>query len=157
LLDKVAYMDIETHLLPRLLRDGDAMSMAHSLEVRPVFLDHKVVEQVLALPVSIRLRKKRLLLAATRELCPDGLYEELVSRPKRTFTFPFARWLARDLRSTIEEAFRAERLRHIGLLNPEYVGSLWQKYLRSPASVGWSRIWSLFVLQRWCETMNVGL
>jgi asparagine synthase (glutamine-hydrolysing) len=157
LLDKVAYMDIETHLLPRLLRDGDAMSMAHSLEVRPVFLDHKVVEQVLALPVSIRLRKKRLLLAATRELCPDGLYEELVSRPKRTFTFPFARWLARDLRSTIEETFRAERLRHIGLLNPEGVGSLWQKYLRSPASVGWSRIWSLFVLQRWCETMNVGL
>jgi asparagine synthase (glutamine-hydrolysing) len=157
LLDKVAYMDIETHLLPRLLRDGDAMSMAHSLEVRPVLLDHKVVEQVLALPASIRLQKKRLLLAATRELFPDGLYEELVSRPKGTFTFPFARWLARDLRATMEETFRAERLRRIGLLNPEAVASLWRQYLRSPASVGWSRIWSLFVLQRWCETMNVGL
>ena len=157
LLDKVAYMDVETHLLPRLLRDGDAMSMAHSLEVRPVLLDHKVVEQVLALPASIRLQKKCLLLAATRELFPHGLYEELVSRPKRTFTFPFARWLARDLRATIEETFRAERLRRIGLLNPEAVGSLWRQYLRSPASVGWSRIWSLFVLQRWCETMNVGL
>jgi asparagine synthase (glutamine-hydrolysing) len=154
--DKVAYMDIETHLLPRLLRDGDAMSMAHSLEVRPVFLDHKVVEQVLALPASIRLQKKRLLLAATRELCPDGLYEELVSRPKRTFTFPFTRWLAGDLRATVEETFQAERLRRIGLLNPEAVASLWRKYLQSPASVGWSRIWSLFVLQRWCETMNVG-
>jgi len=90
LLEKLAYMDIETHLLPRLLRDGDAMSMAHSLEVRPVFLDHKVVEQVLALPASIRLQKKRLLLAATRELFPDGLYEDLASRPKKTFTFPFA-------------------------------------------------------------------
>jgi asparagine synthase (glutamine-hydrolysing) len=157
LLDKVAYMDIETHLLPRLLRDGDAMSMAHSLEVRPVFLDHKVVEQVLALPASIRLQKKRLLLAATRELCPDGLYEELVTRPKRTFTFPFARWLARDLRATVEETFQAERLGRIGLLSPEAVGSLWRKYLRSPASVGWSRIWSLFVLQRWCETMNAGV
>jgi hypothetical protein len=57
----------------------------------------------------------------------------------------------------IEETFGAERLRRIGLLNPEAVGSLWRQYLRSPASVGWSRIWSLFVLQRWCETMNVGL
>jgi asparagine synthase (glutamine-hydrolysing) len=157
LLDKLAYMDIETHLLPRLLRDGDAMSMAHSLEVRPVFLDHKVVEQVLAVPAAIRLQKKRLLLAAVRDLFPDGFYEELVSRPKKTFTFPFAHWLARDLRPTVEETFRAERLRGVGLLNPEAVASLWRKYLRSPASVGWSRIWSLFVLQRWCETMSVGL
>jgi asparagine synthase (glutamine-hydrolysing) len=157
LLDKIAYMDIETHLLPRLLRDGDSMSMAHSLEVRPVFLDHKVVEQVLALPVSIRLQKKRLLLAATRELFPDGLYEELISRPKRTFTFPFSHWLAHDLRATMEETFQAERLRRVGLLNPGAVARLWQQYLRSPTSVGWSRIWSLFVLQRWCETMNVGL
>jgi asparagine synthase (glutamine-hydrolysing) len=157
LLDKIAYMDIETHLLPRLLRDGDSMSMAHSLEVRPVFLDHKVVEQVLALPASIRLQKKRLLLAATRELYPDGLYEELISRPKRTFTFPFAHWLAHDLRATINETFQDDRLRRTGLLNPAAVVPLWQQYLRSPASVGWSRIWSLFVLQRWCETMNVGL
>jgi asparagine synthase (glutamine-hydrolysing) len=157
LLDKIAYMDIETHLLPRLLRDGDSMSMAHSLEVRPVFLDHKVVEQVLALSASVRLQKKRLLLAATRELFPDGLYEELVSRPKRTFTFPFARWLAQDLRSTVQETFQPERLGRVGLLHPAGIASLWQQYLRSPASVGWSRIWSLFVLQRWCETMNVAL
>jgi len=156
LLDKIAYMDIETHLLPRLLRDGDSMSMAHSLEVRPVFLDHKVVEQVLALPASIRLQKKRLLLAATQELFPDGLYEDLASRPKRTFTFPFAHWLAHDLRATVEETFQAQRLRRVGLLNPAAVGLFWQHFLRSPASVGWSRVWSLFVLQRWCETMNVG-
>jgi asparagine synthetase B (glutamine-hydrolysing) len=35
--ERLAFMDIHTHLEPRLLRDLDAMSMAHSIEVRPVF------------------------------------------------------------------------------------------------------------------------
>ena len=35
------------------------------------------------------------------------------------------------------------------------VDDLWRRYERSEASVGWSRIWSLFVLERWCEIMQV--
>ena len=47
LLERLAFMDIHTHLEPRLLRDLDATSMAHSIEVRPVFLDHRLVEYLL--------------------------------------------------------------------------------------------------------------
>src|SRR5712692_3795920 len=63
--EKLAFMDIHAHLEPRLLRDLDAMSMAHSLEVRPVFLDHHLVEFLLSIPASIRMQQKRLLLGAT--------------------------------------------------------------------------------------------
>src|SRR5271167_3214470 len=101
--ERVAFLDFPAHLEPRLLRDGDAMSMAHSLEVRPVLLDHTVVEYVLTLPPAIRLQNKKLLLDATRECMPAGLFPELISRPKRTFTFPFARWLGGALRPAIEE------------------------------------------------------
>ncbi len=153
--EKLAFMDIHTHLEPRLLRDMDAMSMAHSLEVRPVFLDHRLVEFLLPIPSAIRIQQKRLLLEATKRFLPSELLQDLQARRKRTFTFPFARWLTRDWRPTIEQSFTAERLGSVGVLEPSSVGQLWQRYVRSSAAVGWSRIWSLFVLQRWCETMQV--
>jgi asparagine synthase (glutamine-hydrolysing) len=154
--ERVAFLDFPAHLEPRLLRDGDAMSMAHSLEVRPVLLDHAVVEHVMRLPLSLRLQKKRLLFNAMRGILAPALLADLQGRPKGTFTFPFARWLGNDLRYTIEAAFAPERLAAAGVLEPSRVNHLWQRYLRKPESVGWSRIWSVFVLASWCEIMQVG-
>lgn len=153
--ERLAFMDIHTHLEPRLLRDLDAMSMAHSIEVRPVFLDHRVVEFLLPVPSHIRMHQKRLLLDAAKPFLPPALLADLESRRKRTFTFPFQRWLSRDLRNTVKEAFAPERLRRTGVLEPAAVNRLWERYERSEGAVGWSRIWDLFVLQRWCELMQV--
>src|SRR5437899_6430128 len=99
----------------------DAMSMAHSLEVRPVFLDHRLVEFLLPIPSAIRIQQKRLLLEATKRFLPSELLQDLQARRKRTFTFPFARWLTRDWRPTIEQSFTAERLASVGVLEPSSV------------------------------------
>lgn len=156
LLDRIASMDFAAHLLPRLLRDGDAMSMAHGLEVRPIFLDHVLIEYVLSLPASLRLQKKKLLMDATRDLGPPGLQPLLATRPKQTFTFPFRHWLGQDLRSTMEATFCSSKSSS-SVLNAARAQDVWRKYVRNPDAVGWSRIWSLFVLARWCETMRVGI
>jgi asparagine synthase (glutamine-hydrolysing) len=153
--ERLAFMDIHTHLEPRLLRDLDAMSMAHSIEVRPVFLDHRVVEFLLPVPSSIRMQQKKLLLDAVKVFLPPALLADLASRRKRTFTFPFQRWLSHDLRNVLKEAFAPDRLCQTGVLNPAAVNRLWDHYERSEGAVGWSRIWNLFVLQRWCELMQV--
>jgi len=155
--ERIAFLDFPAHLEARLLRDGDAMSMAHSLEIRPVLLDHAIVEYVMGLPPALRLQKKQLLLDAMRGILPEALRADLQNRPKRTFTFPFTQWLGKDLRSTISETFAPDRLAHAGVLEPAAVNSLWQRYLKSPESVGWSRLWTVFVLARWCEIMQVGV
>jgi asparagine synthase (glutamine-hydrolysing) len=155
--ERVAFLDFPAHLEARLLRDGDAMSMAHSLEIRPVLLDHAIVEYVMSLPPALRLRKKQLLLDAMQGILPDALRSDLQNRPKRTFTFPFSRWLGNDLRSTISESFEPDHLAGAGILEPSAVNHLWQRYLRSPESVGWSRLWTVLVLARWCEVMRVGV
>jgi len=155
--DRIAFVDFRAHLEARLLRDGDAMSMAHSLEIRPVLLDHKVVEFVMSLPARLRLQKKKLLLDATRECMPAGLYSALITRPKRTFTFPFDRWISQNLRHEIEGTFSSGRLNATAVLNANRVQDLWRRYLANPGSVGWSRIWSIFVLAKWCETMKIGI
>jgi asparagine synthase (glutamine-hydrolysing) len=157
LAERISYLDFPAHLEPRLLRDGDAMSMAHSLEVRPVLLDHAVVEYVLRLPPALRLQKKQLLFNAMQGILPPALWTELQNRPKRTFTFPFAQWLGNELRATIGAVFAPERLQASGVLEPSAVNRLWQRYLRKPESVGWSRLWSVFVLASWCEIMQVGV
>jgi asparagine synthase (glutamine-hydrolysing) len=155
LLERLAFMDIHTHLEPRLLRDLDATSMAHSLEVRPVFLDHRLVEFLLPVPSETRIQQKRLLLEAARHFLPKNLLEDLETRRKRTFTFPFKRWITRDLHGTMQETFSQQRLRSRRVLEFGAVDDLWRRYERSEGSVGWSRIWSLFVLERWCEIMEV--
>ena len=155
LLERLAFMDIHTHLEPRLLRDLDATSMAHSIEVRPVFLDHRLVEFLLPVPSETRIQQKRLLLDAAKSFLPRNLLEDLETRRKRTFTFPFKRWITRDLHGTIQETFSQHRVDSRQVLEFGAVDDLWRRYERSEASVGWSRIWSLFVLQRWCEIMQV--
>ncbi len=70
--ERLAFMDIHTHLEPRLLRDLDAMSMAHSIEVRPVFLDHRLVEFLLPVPSSIRMQQKRLLAGRRESFLASG-------------------------------------------------------------------------------------
>ena len=153
--EMLSLMDIYTHLQPRLLRDLDAMSMAHSLEVRPVFLDDRIVEFVLSMPGPVRGRPKELLLQAMRRFMPSDLLTNLKLRTKRTFTLPFARWLARDLKSALAEAFSPQRLTDGGILQPAAVGRIWKRFQISPEAVGWSRIWNLFVLARWCEVMSI--
>ncbi|MGA7622672.1 MAG: asparagine synthase (glutamine-hydrolyzing) [Candidatus Acidiferrales bacterium] len=155
--ERLAFLDFPAHLEARLLRDGDAMSMAHSLEVRPVMLDHAVVEYVLRLPMSLRLEKKKLLLDAMQGILPPELIADLSNRPKRTFTFPFTQWLGKDLRETISAKFEPAHLAAAGVLEPSAVNRLWQRYLEKPESVGWSRLWSVFVLASWCEIMQVGI
>ncbi len=153
--DKLSMMDIRTHLQPRLLRDLDALSMAHSLEVRPAFLDDEVVKFMLNMPGPARRHPKELLLQAVKRFMPGELLADLKSRAKRTFTFPFARWLTRDLKPLLEETFSPGRLADRGILDPDAVNRIWQRFQSSPESVGWSRVWSLFVLARWSDLMNV--
>ena len=155
LLERLAYMEVEGHLQPRLLRDLDAMSMAHSIEVRPVFLDHRLIEFLQYVPASVRMQQKRLLFEASRRFMTPELLADLETRSKRTFTFPLAQWISRELWSMVEETFSRSHLVSAGILQPGAVENLWRRYAKSPTQVGWSRIWDLFVLVRWCEMMGV--
>ena len=134
-----------------LLRDTDAMSMAHSLEVRVPFVDTRVVDYVLSLPgewkAPSRVGPKPLLADAVGPLLP----REFLQRPKMGFTLPFEKWMQGKLRGEV-----AAVLEKTGLgLNAQAVRDVWRRFLEKPRAVGWSRPWSLYVLSRWCEINGV--
>jgi asparagine synthase (glutamine-hydrolysing) len=105
---------------------------------------------VLTLPGRWKLNRtpKKLLVESLAGSLPD----EIVHRPKRGFTLPFDRWMRQELRSEIEPVLTAKRIDD-GQLGGTLVGaqvqSIWRQFL--DGTISWSRPWSLYVLQRWCE------
>jgi asparagine synthase (glutamine-hydrolysing) len=155
--NQISELELRGYMTNTLLRDTDAMSMAHSLEVRVPLVDVKVVEFALSLPGKWKLSygtngvAKPLLADAVADLLP----RDLMKRPKMGFTLPFEKWMQGRLRREIETVFENDvQLRKSGL-EPDSVRNIWRKFLRKPRAIGWSRPWSLYVLARWCEINGV--
>jgi asparagine synthase (glutamine-hydrolysing) len=124
--------------------------MSQGLELRVPLIDHQLAKTVLALPGKWKLNgtPKKLLIEALQLALPD----EIVHRPKQGFTLPFENWMRQELGSEIEPLLSAERVDRGplgGLLNGKEVARVWQGFLSRKTS--WTRPWSLYVLQRWCE------
>jgi asparagine synthase (glutamine-hydrolysing) len=153
----ISRLEMKGYMTNTLLRDTDAMSMAHSLEVRVPFVDMNVVNYVLSLPGEWKVRpgggSKPLLVDAMADLLPP----EFMRRPKMGFTLPFEKWLQHDLRNEVASVLEdADRIAQTGL-NAEEVSEVWRRFLRKPRAVGWSRPWAIYVLAKWCETNDIGL
>jgi len=146
--------ELRGYMANTLLRDTDQMSMAHGLEVRVPFVDSEVTKYVLSLPGAWKVdgqRPKPLLLDALAGLIPESIWP----RPKMGFTLPFQRWLATTLRPEMESTLdRAEGLTAQGL-SRQAVQSVWRAFLQNPEGEPWSRPWSLYVLDHWCEINNI--
>jgi asparagine synthase (glutamine-hydrolysing) len=144
----VSWLELRSYLVNTLLRDTDAMSMHHSLEVRVPFLDSSLVEYMLSLPESQKrnaVQPKALLIAALGELLP----QELVAQPKRTFTFPWENWMRGVLRERIAAGLGDWSQALEPLLSGENARRVWDDFLASRTT--WSRPWSLYVLNEWVK------
>ena len=144
----VSLLELRSYMSNTLLRDTDAMSMANSLEVRVPFLDHRLVEFALSLPAAEKTRggiPKALLIEALGELLP----REVTERKKRTFTFPWARWLRGPLESRVEKSFAEWSPLLEPLVAGESAQRVWKDFIAQKTT--WSRPWSLFVLNEWVK------
>jgi asparagine synthase (glutamine-hydrolysing) len=144
----VSWLELRSYLVNTLLRDTDAMSMRHSLEVRVPFLDTPLVEAVLALPQSAKYhptRPKALLVDAVRDLLPG----EILRQKKRTFTFPWENWLRGPLGSRIASGLAEWSPAMEPHFSRNLVQGVWKDFQRGRTS--WSRPWSLYVLNEWVK------
>jgi asparagine synthase (glutamine-hydrolysing) len=146
-INRVSYLESRWYMRNTLLRDSDFMSMAHGLELRVPFLDRALVEACFRIPGDKKLKgdsPKSLLLASLGVELP----REIVNRPKRGFTLPFEQWLRGEMRAVVEDALLKSNWDQISI-GASAVREVWNRFLAGETS--WSRPWSLFVLQGWCE------
>lgn len=96
-LRRMLYADTCVWLTDNLLERGDRMSMAASLETRPPFLDHRLVELAFDLPSSVKVRH-RTSKWVLKQVAHRYLPAEVVDRPKVGFKVPLDRWFRHGLR-----------------------------------------------------------
>ncbi len=128
LAEQMQFLDTINYLPNDILTKVDRASMAVSLEVRVPLLDHRVVEQAWALPLSMKLKNrqgKRVL----REILKKYVPEELTSRPKSGFAVPLGDWLRGPLRDWTEDLLDEARIKQQGILRHEVVQKKWQEHL----------------------------
>ena len=153
-LSAISVMEQRLFLGERLLRDNDVASMACSLEQRVPLVDQVLFESVDRLPDEARyhpLGRKAIL----RRIGLRGLDPALFERPKSGFVLPFDRWIRRGLRKAMDETLRdPQAVAPVGL-DPAAVERLWQSFLDGARGMYWSRVWSIYVLIRWCHRNRV--
>jgi asparagine synthase (glutamine-hydrolysing) len=133
-LAQLRWLDLNTDLAEGLLTKVDRTSMAHSLEVRPPLLDHRLVEFMLGVAPKLLVdeprRRGKLLV---RRLMEPRLPPDHLNRPKSGFGLPVHRWLKQHP-TLLQDAVR--RLMDRGVLQ-RAVGTEFR------------RAWYLLVLDRW--------
>jgi asparagine synthase (glutamine-hydrolysing) len=145
-IDRVTRLELKNYMAHTLLRDTDAMSMAHSLEVRVPLIDHKLVEFVTTIPSNLKLRNgqpKYLLINALTDVLPP----EVIKRRKQGFEMPVANWLRGPLRPALDDVLSLKSVQQRGLFNAAEVERLYQSFLHGEGP--YMRVWSLAVLELW--------
>jgi asparagine synthase (glutamine-hydrolysing) len=141
------YLDLKLYLQDDILVKVDRASMACSLEVRAPFLDHELVEFVMNLPSSLKLRPfttKYMLKKATKKFLP----KEIIQRGKKGFGVPIAKWVKGPLRELFGDLLAHNRIKKEGFFNPDYVTALFQDHLSNKRD-NRKQLWTLLVWELW--------
>jgi asparagine synthase (glutamine-hydrolysing) len=136
-----------------ILNKADRMSMAHSLEVRPPFLDHRIVEFAASLPASLKIRGSRQKVIL-KELMRDKLPPSVLRRKKVGFDIPAHDWLRGCLRSLMMDVLLDDASDHVRLFRREAIETYIRQHLERQVNVGY-HLWGLMVLFLWMKKWGI--
>ena len=144
---RLLYLGMKLYLQDGILAKVDRAAMAHSLEVRPPFLDHRVVAYVAGVQSMYKLKgltTKYLLKRAARGLLPP----DIIHRRKAGFMMPIASWLAGELRPLVEEHCAASVLARDGWFDPAAARQLLDEHVARRRDHR-KLLWALLCFQIW--------
>ncbi|HEY2548316.1 MAG TPA: asparagine synthase (glutamine-hydrolyzing) [Candidatus Acidoferrum sp.] len=136
-----------------ILNKVDRMSMAHSLEVRPPFLDHRIVEFAATLPSVLKIQGSRQKVVL-KELMKDRLPEAILTRKKVGFDIPAHEWLRGPLRELLMDTTRDGLAEHKTLFRPGMIQELVRLHLARRVNVGY-HLWGLLLLFLWMKKWRI--
>ncbi len=147
LVDHLLGVDTRSYLPDDLLVKLDRATMAHGLEARSPFLDHRLVEFVASLPVHLKIRRGRtkyLLKTAMRDVLPD----RILDRKKQGFLVPIDRWFRGDCRDFLRESLLSERCLGRGYFRPDRIRKLLDNHQQTESNHGYG-LYALLMLELW--------
>ena len=150
IIQQISYIEINGYLQSILLRDSDIMSMAHGLEIRPVLLDHNLVEYVYSLPSKLKItnNNKQLLIDSVGDFFPDSLK----NRKKMGFELPFNSWICGPLKNKFKELFQTDTAHK--LFTKKFIDLQLYSILNETPT---HSTWAIGILIAWIEKNNIEL
>lgn len=145
--NRIFYTDVKTYLPNNQLEYVDKMSMAHSLEVRVPFCDHRLLEFSATIPFNLKLKglntKYLLKKAVARVLPPD-----IINRKKVGFNVPLGLWFQGRLSAFIRDELSENNLKRIGFFNHKTVKRIIDEHSAGKRDFS-LHLWALLVFQVW--------
>jgi len=142
--------DIDKYSVPALTHYEDRNSMAHSLEIRLPFLDHRLVNLLLSLPPQMKIKNgwtKYILRKSLFELPKDIRWR----RDKKGFITPEEKWLRTDLREVIENMFKRSFLDDLGIIDSKLFLMYYHDFQNNKRNIWYADISRTFIAELWAR------
>jgi len=151
------YLDFDQryYLPDDILYKVDRISMAHSLEVRPPFLDPPIVDFAASLPERFKLQGSHSKYVL-RRLMRDKLPGVVLRRPKIGFDVPIHEWLRGVLRPLLLDTLSQEAVSATRLFHWPAVKQQISAHLERRANLGY-HLWGLMILLIWMKQWKIEL
>lgn len=149
ILDQALYMETKMRLLNLTLPLADKMGMAHSVELRPPFLDHDLVDFVFQIPPRLKMKglnEKYILKESMKGLVPASICE----RKKQPLQPPGPEFL-RKLLPFVLEMLSPRAIARKGYFSPPYVQGILREYLEGGRIDQAGLLITVFFVQLWDE------
>jgi asparagine synthase (glutamine-hydrolysing) len=144
----------QKYFLPdNILTKVDRASMAHAVEVRPPFLDHRIVEFANTLPAAMKIQGSRQK-AILRNLMRGKLCPAVLTRKKIGFDIPAHDWFRGPLRPLIEEAVAFASAEHGEFFQIPRIRNHMRAHFDRRANLGY-HLWGLMILFFWMKKWRI--
>ena len=143
---RTSYLQLKTDMVNLLVREQDAVSMAHSLEVRLPLIDQRVVETAARIPSDLKLfqnKEKYILRKVLKNLLP----EEITNRTKKGFMLPMGSWMRNELKDVVNSCLSRETTKKRGMFNPDTVDALRDDFFKGKQP--FFKIWNQVAFELW--------
>ncbi len=152
-LERFLDFDQRYSLPDAILYKVDRMSMAHSVEVRPPFLDDRIVALAARLPEKYKIAGFETKFAL-RHLMRDALPPDVLRRPKIGFDIPIHQWFRGVLRHLLMETLNERTVTESGLFRWTEVRRIIDEHLDRKANWGY-HLWGLVTLMLWMKRWKI--
>lgn len=146
------YSLLTNQSIPKLLHYEDRNSMAHSVEARVPFLDHRLVEYVFSIPSDLKINHgvtKVALRNSLKNILPESIRTR---RDKMGFVTPERAWISQELRSLFVDIFTSGSFRDRGYFNITEIQKSFDNHLRGNVDLT-SLAWRWVNLECWFRLM----
>ena len=145
--DRINYADLHSYLPHNILRYSDRMSMAHGLEIRCPFTDHKLIEFLARVPWQRKLCGKQTK-CLLRQAAQNWLPASVLERGKMGLNPPMGLWLRGHLRPLLSEYLAPEQIKRRGYFDPDVVAELVRDLMTQRRDYS-LHLWALICFEEW--------